>query len=158
MAFWIVQWSWALWAPGESTLCVWPASGLSRRCKNSIRNDRRCAFKSWLHDLMGHTSLFRGVATHGFFDVRSQKEFMVAYFELQDEKDYIFDSKTELLRADALQARRTWRKARKLALSSQPLSARQRSSVAALECGDLENVCRGKQGIWPRPWNYLYMR
>ena len=73
---------------------------------------------------------------------------MVAFLQIRTEaethhtadEEVVAKVDPECLRAEALQARRTLKMARKLAKSSEPLSTAQRALVLQLQAGELEKV------------------
>ncbi len=121
---------------------------LSKKQKTSVRGSRPSAFKAFKKGLMGNTQLFHAVMRHGMFDFVDLQEFMVAFLQIRTEaethhaadEEVVAKVDRECLRAEALQARRTLKMARKLAKSSEPLSTAQRALVLQLEAGELEKV------------------
>ena len=60
---------------------------MSRPEKNLLRNDRRSAFKAWLHSLMGNKHLFSAIVRAGVMDVEDMRQWMLAFFQTIDEGD-----------------------------------------------------------------------
>jgi hypothetical protein len=131
---------------------------INRKEKKRIRNDRRGAFKTWQHALMGNIHLFRAMMRHGLFEFADLQDFMVAYTQILEEEKQRrstnaaasvdtmlsedIEKKRQLqLREDALAARRRLKHARKLAMSQQQLSIAELDLLEKLNSGELDRLC-----------------
>ena len=93
-------------------------SQFSRQEKNTIRNLRRGAFKSWAQMLLGGFHFFKAVMRHGFFELSDQRGLAAAILrekELAGEKEVAAVGRgAEVLRREAWQARKELKDAEKL--------------------------------------------
>ena len=103
----------------------------------------------WLRDLMENAPLFHTVVRRGLFDGKNVQQFLIAQAQImQEQKDDAEGAKAnrDILRKEALHARREWKTARKLALSSvwRKLSNYEEDLLQRLNKGDLEQKCLEK--------------
>ena len=88
------------------------------KARQDVLQTVRGAFKTWVRALMGNTALFMVILKYGLFDSTELRKFMIAFHQIKDEgkrdmhpTDGMSPADKERLRADALLARRNYRRA-----------------------------------------------
>jgi hypothetical protein len=113
--------------------------------KKKIKDDRRGAFRVWKHSLLGNTALFHAILHHGLFNLDDMREFMLAFFECgpgagkcgrnSDDAHLAASSRSKLetLRSEALEARKSLKRAKQLANEVEHWTKETGSTIALSE-------------------------
>ena len=123
-----------------------------------MRKDTRSYFKVWKRSLLGNHTFLTAVLRNGLFDIRSQRELVIAVLQEQSisggshlavESAVVAEHDREELRRKALEARKKLKDARRLANKGLPeseLSSQQNQLLIELGSGLLErNVLKNNK-------------